>query len=159
MMSSTLIPNRHRPLAARRTVALLLAAAVLVGCSSMSAQNPAGSWRPVNATPDAQGQALLLKGADVVAYFTQGRYVQGQPQFRSRHEGVTCSSPVPNTRRCSMPHRRSTCRSTAAIAPTASPTASPGGATPTPGAWSTASSTSSAAWAARKRSNSTWPAT
>ena len=89
MMSSTLIPNRHRPLAARRTVALLLAAAVLVGCSSMSAQNPAGSWRPVNATPDAQGQALLLKGADVVAYFTQGRYVQGQPQFRSRHDGVT----------------------------------------------------------------------
>jgi YHS domain-containing protein len=33
-------------------------------------------------------QRLMLKGADVVAYFTQGRYVQGVPQFSSVHEGV-----------------------------------------------------------------------
>jgi YHS domain-containing protein len=30
----------------------------------------------------------MLKGADVVAYFTQGRYVQGSPQFRSQYQGV-----------------------------------------------------------------------
>jgi YHS domain-containing protein len=30
----------------------------------------------------------LLKGADVVAYFTQGRYVQGNPQWRSQYQGV-----------------------------------------------------------------------
>ncbi len=30
----------------------------------------------------------MLKGADVTAYFTQGRYVQGSPEFRSSYEGV-----------------------------------------------------------------------
>jgi YHS domain-containing protein len=31
----------------------------------------------------------MLKGADVTTYFTQGKYVQGTPQFKSVHEGVT----------------------------------------------------------------------
>jgi YHS domain-containing protein len=38
----------------------------------------------------AEGDArVMLKGADVVAYFTQSRYVQGSPQFASTYEGVT----------------------------------------------------------------------
>ena len=32
---------------------------------------------------------VMLKGADVVAYFTQGKYVQGSPQYRSRYQDVT----------------------------------------------------------------------
>ena len=74
-----------------RTAALGSAAAALVllaGCSSMSAQNPSGALRPVNAVPEGE-QRLMLEGADVVAYFTQGRSVQGVPQFASVHEGVT----------------------------------------------------------------------
>jgi YHS domain-containing protein len=60
---------------------------LLSGCSSMTAQNPSGALRPVNAVQEGE-QRLMLKGADVVAYFTQGRHVQGVPQFSSVHEGV-----------------------------------------------------------------------
>lgn len=78
------------PSRALRTAVLGSAAAALLllaGCSSMTAQNPSGALRPVNAVPEGE-QRLMLKGADVVAYFTQGRYVQGVPQFGSVHEGV-----------------------------------------------------------------------
>lgn len=60
----------------------------LAGCGAMVAQNPSGTLKPVNAVADNPEGRLMLKGADVVAYFTQGRYVQGQPQFRSQYEGV-----------------------------------------------------------------------
>jgi YHS domain-containing protein len=64
-------------------------ATALAGCSAMDAQNPAGALRPVNAVADGDDQRVMLAGADLVAYFTQGRHVQGTPQFRSVHEGVT----------------------------------------------------------------------
>jgi YHS domain-containing protein len=67
----------------------VLAVAGLAGCSSMSAQNPSSALRPVNAVADAGDERLMLRGADVVAYFTQGRDVAGSPQWRSVHEGVT----------------------------------------------------------------------
>ncbi len=66
----------------------LLLAALLSGCSSMSAQNPPGTLKPVNAVTDGSDR-LMLKGADVVAYFTQGKYVQGSPQYSSRYQDVT----------------------------------------------------------------------
>ena len=70
--------------------ALVLAAAVaLVGCSAMQAQNPASTLRPVNAVPGEGDERLMLKGHDVVAYFTQGRHAPGSTQFKSVHEGVT----------------------------------------------------------------------
>ena len=61
---------------------------VLTGCSALVAQNPSGALRPVNAVADGTEERLMLKGADVVAYFTQGRYVPGVPAHRSVHEGV-----------------------------------------------------------------------
>jgi YHS domain-containing protein len=61
---------------------------VLSGCGAMEAQNPSGNYTPVNAV--AEGEArLLLKGADVVAYFVEGKYQQGSAQFSSQYEGVT----------------------------------------------------------------------
>ncbi|MCZ8104951.1 MAG: YHS domain-containing (seleno)protein [Burkholderiales bacterium] len=78
------------PLRLSRLAAIaLLAPAVLSGCTAMSAQNPSGKLKPVNAVADGGDERVMLKGADVVAYFTQGRYVQGTPQLRSVHEGVT----------------------------------------------------------------------
>jgi YHS domain-containing protein len=68
------------------TVALSLVA--LTGCSAMQAQNPSGNYKPVNAVAEGQHQRLFLKGADVTAYFTQGAYVQGKPEFVSHYEGV-----------------------------------------------------------------------
>lgn len=66
-----------------------LALATLGGCSAMTAQNPSGALKPVNAVADGGDDRVMLKGADVVAYFTQNRYVQGSPQFKSVHEAVT----------------------------------------------------------------------
>ena len=61
---------------------------LLAGCGSMSAQNPSGAYSPVNAVAEGEAANLLLKGADVVAYFTQGAYQPGKAEFSSRHEGV-----------------------------------------------------------------------
>lgn len=74
-------------LTARTALALTLAAS-LAGCGAIVAQNPSGNLKPVNAVADNPESRLMLKGADVVAYFTQGKYVQGSPQWRSQHEGV-----------------------------------------------------------------------
>ena len=60
----------------------------LAGCGPMSAQNPSGSFSPVNAVAEGEATNLLLNGADVVAYFTAGAYQPGKAEFGSRHEGV-----------------------------------------------------------------------
>ncbi|HYN59709.1 MAG TPA: YHS domain-containing (seleno)protein [Rubrivivax sp.] len=67
----------------------VLAVALLGGCTAMTAQNPSGKLSPVNAVADAGDDHVMLKGADVVAYFTQGKYVQGDAKFKSRYEDVT----------------------------------------------------------------------
>jgi len=72
----------------KRLAGVALIAASLAGCSAITAQNPSGSYKPVNAVADDPEARLLLKGADVTAYFTQGKYVQGSAQFRSSYEGV-----------------------------------------------------------------------
>ena len=76
---------KHLPNAA---LAVVAASVLLSGCSAMLAQNPSGNLKPVNAVSAEPEQRLMLKGADVVAYFTQGRFMQGSPQFRSQYEGV-----------------------------------------------------------------------
>ncbi len=88
---SPLIMKPRLTHAVRRALVVLAlpAALVLGGCSAIVAQNPGGTWRPVNAVSDAQDSRLLLKGADVTAYFTQGKYVQGIPQWRSTHEDIS----------------------------------------------------------------------
>ena len=60
----------------------------LTGCSAFLAQNPSSNLKPVNAVADNPEGHLMLKGADVVAYFTDNKYMAGNPQFRSTYEGV-----------------------------------------------------------------------
>jgi YHS domain-containing protein len=81
------LPSRVRRWADRAALALV-AVIALAGCSAMNAQNPSGALKPVNAVADGDAR-VMLNGADVVAYFTQARYVQGSPQFASIYEGVT----------------------------------------------------------------------
>lgn len=71
-----------------RTLLAAVLVAGLAGCGAMSAQNPSSALRPVNAVEIAPDARVMLKGADVVAYFTDGQYVQGNPAFKSTHEGV-----------------------------------------------------------------------
>lgn len=61
----------------------------LAGCGPIKVQNPSSSLKPVNAVADATDSRVMLKGADVVAYFTQSKYVQGDVNFKSDFEGVT----------------------------------------------------------------------
>jgi YHS domain-containing protein len=112
---------------------VLVAAVALTGCSAMQAQNPSSALKPVNAVPGEGDERLMLKGHDVVAYFTQGRHALGSAQFKSAHEGVTFHFASAEHKALFDAARPSTCRSTAGSAPTASSTASPGAATPTPG--------------------------
>ena len=72
-----------------RTLVLTSLAVSLVGCGAMMAQNPSSTLKPVNAVADADDSRVMLKGADVVAYFTDSKYVQGSPQIKSDYEGVT----------------------------------------------------------------------
>jgi YHS domain-containing protein len=60
----------------------------LGGCSAMLAQNPTSPLQPVNAVADGADANLMLKGADLVAYFTEQRYQQGNPQIKSHYQGV-----------------------------------------------------------------------
>jgi len=71
-----------------RIVFLLAAAMLLAGCGAMNAQNPGGQLSPVNAIASESDDHLMLFGADVVAYFTEGRYLQGSPEYRSEIDGV-----------------------------------------------------------------------
>jgi YHS domain-containing protein len=85
-MSTRFTPNTGRAL---RLLAVLALAATLAGCGAMSAQNPSGKLRPVNAVADGEDERVMLKGHDVVAYFTQNRHLPGSPQIKSVFEGVT----------------------------------------------------------------------
>ena len=69
--------------------ALIGAAAVLSGCSAMQAQNPSEGFGPVNAVPSDSGERLMLKGHDVVSYFTDNKHAMGTPQFKTVYKGVT----------------------------------------------------------------------
>lgn len=70
------------------SASLLVTALALGGCAAMSAQNPSGALRPVNAVAVGEQTRVMLAGADVVAYFNQAKYVKGTPQFQSTYEGV-----------------------------------------------------------------------
>ncbi len=71
-----------------RWLVAVTAVVMLAGCGAMSAQNPSSALKPVNANPEGSA-AVMLKGHDVVAYFTQGRHALGQPGIESVYEGVT----------------------------------------------------------------------
>ena len=85
LTAASLVTARAASLLAATVVTALL----LGGCAAMNAQNPSSSaLRPVNAVTEGD-KRVMLKGYDVVAYFTQSRHAIGSPQFESVHEGVT----------------------------------------------------------------------
>lgn len=79
------------PTTLRRMAALLAMAALstLMGCAAINAQNPSGALKPVNAHVVDDVSPVMLKGHDVVSYFTQGKHALGSAQFASVYEGVT----------------------------------------------------------------------
>lgn len=74
----------------RRLAALVAfgALSTLLGCAAISAQNPSGALKPVNAHVIDGTSSVMLKGHDVVSYFTQNKHTLGSAQFASNYEGV-----------------------------------------------------------------------
>jgi YHS domain-containing protein len=72
----------------RATLGALALVLSLSGCGAMLAQNPSSSLKPVNAVAEGEDSRVILEGADVVAYFTQEKYVQGSPRFSSVYQDV-----------------------------------------------------------------------
>ena len=69
-------------------ISLIALVLTLTGCGAMNAQNPGEGLSPVNAIATDRDDHLMLFGADVVAYFTEGSYVQGTSEYASEFEGV-----------------------------------------------------------------------
>ena len=84
----TLITNFDITL--RRLAALVAVGALstLLGCAAINAQNPSGALKPVNAHVVDGASSVMLKGHDVVSYFTQNKHALGSAQFASSYEGV-----------------------------------------------------------------------
>jgi YHS domain-containing protein len=74
----------------RRLAALVAAGALssLLGCAAINAQNPSGALKPVNAHVVDGTSTVMLKGHDVVSYFTDAKHALGSAQFASNYEGV-----------------------------------------------------------------------
>lgn len=70
------------------TTFALSTALILGGCAAINAQNPSGNLRPVNAHVIGEQSTVMLKGHDVVSYFTQGKHALGIAQFTSTYENV-----------------------------------------------------------------------
>ncbi|MFN3628779.1 MAG: YHS domain-containing (seleno)protein [Casimicrobiaceae bacterium] len=71
------------------TVASVVLGLALAGCAPLLTQNPGGKLSPANVVSMDGHDRVMLKGADVVAYFTEGRHRQGERQWSSTWEGIT----------------------------------------------------------------------
>jgi YHS domain-containing protein len=69
-------------------LSVFVLAVVLTGCSALTAQNPSEGYAPVNAIKMEGSSSVMLFGADVVAYHTMNKYVQGSKSIKSRFKGV-----------------------------------------------------------------------
>ena len=61
----------------------------LSACAPLVTQSPGGKLSPVNAHSIDGNDRVLMKGADVVTYFTKNAYTQGNPAIKSTFENVT----------------------------------------------------------------------
>ena len=66
-----------------------VAALALAACAPFVTQSPSGKFSPVNAHSMDGNDRVLMKGADVVTYFTKNAYTQGKPSIKSSYENVT----------------------------------------------------------------------
>ena len=61
----------------------------LAACAPLVVQSPGGKLSPVNAHAIDGNDRVMMKGTDVVTYFTQNKDVQGNPSIKSTYEKVT----------------------------------------------------------------------
>lgn len=68
---------------------LVVIALGVSACAPLVTQSPGGRLSPVNAHAINGNDRVILKGADVVAYFTKNQDVMGNPSIKSTYENVT----------------------------------------------------------------------
>ena len=66
-----------------RAVMVFVAVSILGGCGAMNAQNTGITYKPANATTDAEGNVLMLKGYDVVSYSVDNKDALGRDTVAS----------------------------------------------------------------------------
>ncbi len=66
-----------------------LAITTLAGCGPMITQSPGGKLTPVNAVSQGDESRLMLKGHDVVSYFTEQKHQMGSASHKTEHEDVS----------------------------------------------------------------------
>ena len=72
-----------------RWILTVVIGALASGCAPFITQSPGEGLSPVNAVSDGDDKHLMLKGYDVVAYFTDKAYKPGLPTVKSMYKGVT----------------------------------------------------------------------
>ena len=70
-------------------LATFTAAFTLTACAPLVVQSPGGKLSPVNAHAIDGNERVMMKGADLVAYFTQNKDVQGNPSIKTTFENIT----------------------------------------------------------------------
>lgn len=90
-LTMTTTPSRHAfgTFTMRTLQAAALAAVLTLSGCAMIQQNPSSNLKPVNAVADGADSRVMLKGHDVVAYFTQGKHALGTAQHSSVYQDVT----------------------------------------------------------------------
>jgi YHS domain-containing protein len=88
MNMTTTTTTLRRITLAIATCSVISSVFLLGGCAAIHAQNPSGNLRPVNAHVVGEQSTVMLKGYDVVSYFTQGKHAQGDAKFASTYENV-----------------------------------------------------------------------
>lgn len=68
-------------------MSLVLARAAMLTALVAGAFTPATAQRPLHVNADEHG--LAIYGYDPVAYFTEGKPVEGRAEFTARHDGAT----------------------------------------------------------------------
>jgi YHS domain-containing protein len=83
----------------RASLAAIATAALLIGgCSTMIAQTPNAGLSPVNAIRDGGDDHVILRGYDVVSYFTEGKDQPGSPAIKSVYKSVTFRFSTPGNK-------------------------------------------------------------
>ena len=75
--------------AARTVMLTVVITGALTACAPLVTQNPGGSISPANVVTLDGNERVMLKGADVVAYFTKNDYVQGTPTIKTDYQKIT----------------------------------------------------------------------
>ena len=72
-----------------RLILTVVIGTLFSGCAPLVTQSPGQGLSPVNAVSDGEDKHLILKGYDVVAYFTDKTDKPGSPAIKSVYKGVT----------------------------------------------------------------------